>query len=341
MSSAQRGFTLLEVTVGVAVSIAVLSIAMGLFVQVAFAGKRARTKAELAREALFVEETLGRDLRVAGLGVPRGTKAFGGAADVFRAPLVRIDANEVELLADMPLPDASHATFGFLRGRPTGSRTLLAWDDENTRFFFPGEAPCTADPEARTCAWGGKRAAAGAHLVIAAGDGAWDPVQVAQPRAMGAEIFDPATGVGGQPGLRLHATAASTWPMDSFAAMPFSALGQPWVASIDRVYWRFDAGTKRLLRRQCSGRADPADAAWAASSSADPAAVPGTRCTREETMARDVSATTFAYFDEAGAATTDPARVRRVDWRTAMQRVVHGRTVRHDVSGTVDLRGFD
>jgi hypothetical protein len=129
--------------------------------------------------------------------------------------------------------------------------------------------------------------------------------------------------------------------MDSFAAMPFQALGQPWVASIDRVYWRFDAGTGRLLRRQCYGRADPAHPSWTASSAGDPAAVPGTRCTREETMARDVEAVSFAYFDQAGVATSDPALVRRVDWRAAMHRSVHGRSVRHDVSGTVDLRGFD
>lgn len=352
------GFTLLEVVIAVSISIVVLSVAMGLFVQVAYAGKRARAKAELAREALFAGTVLADELRLAGLGVPKGRRVGGGAADVLRGPLGKATATELLLVADLPRPDASFSAFGVLHGRPTRSRTILAWHTENNgacarhtdasldcdvsaHSLFFAEQGCDVAATDRVCAWGTKRVVAGEWLVVGAGDGTWQNVRVASTLETAAEAYDAATRTGGVRGLRLDAAAPSTWPMDSYASMPFSVVGQPFVASVDRVFWRFDAGRRALSRRFCFGPVDPAHASWAAGSTSTPEAVPNTRCTREEVMARDVVAASFAYLDENGAPTTNLALIRRVDWSFTLEKNVHRRVVRHDERGSVDLRGFD
>lgn len=354
----KRGFTLLEVVISISISIVVLSVATALFVQVAYAGQRARAKAELAREGAFASTTLADDLRFAGLGVPRGEKVGGAASDTAPGPIGKAAATELMLVADLPRPDASFPAFGVLHGRPTASRAILAWHTENNggcvrstdstldcsiadaSLFYDAQG-CATSAEDDVCPWGAKRVVAGEWLVVGSGDGRWQNVRVATPLAIGAEAYDPALGIGGVLGLRLDASATSTWTMDSYAQPPFSSLGQPFVASVDRVFWRFDAAGKRVLRRFCWGPFDPAHASWAAGSAANPATVPGTTCTREETMARDVVDATFAYVDDDDAPTTNLARVRRVDWTISSQRTVLNRVVRHDERGSVDLRGFN
>lgn len=264
---------------------------------------------------------------------------------------------------------------------PTSATT--ACNQANTSIFFPGVATAdqciltsttsdTGRAAKRACPWGLARVRAGEQIQIASGDGAWTH----------AEVEDPLTivsygGYAQLPSLLLNSTLSegaagfdqsgdnsNTWRNQQYGEGPGGIQGQGWVTTIDRVSYRYVAGTAPLygtIRRfQCWGDPDPDHAGWPAETdytsltraeavSVTPVnddtslmSVTANYCTQEEIVARNVEDVSFTYYDASGAAITvdaagEKALVRRFDYRIDFRRDWQNRAVRHTVAGSIRM----
>jgi hypothetical protein len=335
----QRAFTILELLVGLVVSTIVLLAILQIFQDTMVTQRRQRVRAELARQGAFLGNMLHRELRVIGLGKPLGTSVIGA-----QPPPVSISFagnSALGFVADLPRPDATFSTFGFLEDRPAGFRRLMfhtdqngacasdggACDIETTSTLYRGDAAtCATSAGDRTCPWGNKRLRGNEIFQVVAGNGTWTNLQADG----GAITMQPTTAPDGGTVNGLVVDAAedpsralgwpATWTNFARGDPPVDIRGQGFVTTLDRVFYRFcgedclgGSGADRVLeRRQCWGPVIPNHPAWPTTAdntneaallggAFDPAALPGGECTPWEIVARDVESVTFSYFRERTA----------------------------------------
>lgn len=339
----RRGFTILELLVGLTVSAIVLAAVVHIFRDTMVAQRRQRVRAELARQGAFLGNMLHRELRVIGLGRPTGTSVIGGQP----APVAISFAGDRALgfVADLPRPDATFSTFGFLEDRPAGFGRIMFHTDQNgacapdggacpietSSTLYRGDgATCASAAGDRTCPWGNKRLRPDEVFQVVAGNGSW--TNVAPDGGALSMLPTPALDGGTVRGLVLDTTInaaraqgwPATWTNFTRGDAPVDIRGQGFVATLDRVFYRHcgvacpgGSGLNRVLeRRQCWGPVVSNDAAWPGNAvntneadllggAFDPAAAPGAECTPWEVVARDVETVTFSYFRERTANPTN------------------------------------
>ena len=373
-------FTLVEVIVAMVISLIILGTCMTIMVNTIVQGKRSRAKAEMARDGAHTAQLLSQELRQAGLGVPNGdhiNAAYGTTGGAkFYASLLVAGTSQIGIIGDLSRPDANYNAYGPLHGRTLSSTGQhIAWHTENNggcvvdtgiplagscstavhSLFFPGEVGCNvigaggfAD---RTCAWGLRRVLPNERLVIVSGDGRWATAALGNTlEVVGPQLVMAA---------RLStAWSPSDWPdppsPSAAVTAPNEVSGQGWVATLDRVFFRYDSASRTIQRSQCSGDPDPTHPNWpTATATAIPTSLaftpPGGAanvCGPFEIIARHVESITFTYFDASGAAVavrnTGPLKksIRRVAWRIQFRQTLDGRDVTYDVAGSVRLQNL-
>jgi type II secretory pathway pseudopilin PulG len=374
------GFTLVETIVAMVISIIILGTAMTIMVNTLVQGKRGRAQAEMARDGALAAQLMSQELRQAGLGVPnRGhiNAAYGATAnETFYASLLVAGGSQIGIVGDLSRPDANYNAYGPLHSRDLSTTgTHVAWHTENnggcvvdgaagtscstavTSLFFPGEAGCaavgTGDFGDRSCPWGVRRVLPGERIIIVSGDGRWAHAALATPGTIDkvgpSDVFAARLSPGYSP---------TDWPDPPPPSLPVTAPnqtgGQGWVATLDRVFFKYDAPTRTIQRIQCTGDPDPDNANWPGpTATAIPASLTFTPtggdanvCGPFEIIARHVESLTFTYFDGAGLAV--PVRntgalkrsVRRVAYRIQFRQQIDARDVTYDVSGSVRLQNL-
>lgn len=354
----RRGFTLIEVLVSLSISVAVLAIATGLTATAMRDAKRSRVRSDLARDASLLDGQLRRDLMVLGLGVPVGrniTPGYGtGGISAFYAPILVAAPTEIGFIADLPRPDAQMSPFGYLPNQPLGGTDRILWHNDSngaclpdatagscstadTSVFFPGEAGCAAagaglgSAADRVCPWSMKRLAIldgnSEAFQVVAGDGTWVHTKAKFPATLLASAAAPRP-LALQTDTSWHGAWANVAPRDP----PMNIRGQGFVTTIDRIFYKLDTATGRVVRVQCWGDPDPNHPNWPDSSAtAIPpfddltdvtphGGTPYEQCTTPEVFARNVTSVSFRYFDNAGAELTgidsalEKMSIRRIDY---------------------------
>jgi type II secretory pathway pseudopilin PulG len=291
----------------------------------------------------------------------------------FYASLLVAGSDQIGITGDFPRADASYNAFGPLHNR-TVSNGNVAWHTENNgscvvdadagscstavgSVFFPGEAGCNTSGTSafgdRTCPWGMRRVVPGERLIIVSGDGRWAHA------AMSTVGTIDATGPLNVLAARLSpGYSPADWPNPPSPSLPVTTpnetAGQGFVATIDRIFFRYDSATRTIERMQCSGDPDPDHPSWPNQSAT---AIPTTPaftptggaaqvCGPFEIIARHVESLTFTYLDGSGAVV--PLRnsgilkrsIRRVNYRIEFRHTLDGRDVTHDVAGSVRLQNL-
>lgn len=391
-----RGFTLLELAVSIALGVIVIGTAAAVLATVLRDNRRARIHSELQRDAELASQLLAQEVRQAGLGVPTGhhvsencnastgvcnyiygTGSAGTANELrflARAILVAGTA-ELGILGDLPRPDSNYNAFGPLHSRGSASNADgsngdgIAWHTENngtcmppgcstssTSLFFPGAGDCTGGT-ALTCPWASRRIAPGEPIQIVDGGGNWGHSAASAPFALATGMPTGATGL--RLAFRYDQGVPRRWPNNGPGAGPAGLIGQGWVTTLDRVFYRLSTTTpKRLERRQCWGDPDPGHAAWPPHTSNAIPVSPGsvvppvsggvtinaTVCTPFETIARNVDSLTFTYADAAGTTLTSfpdgdsKNAIRSVAWTLVLKRPDgSGRDVSYTIQGATRI----
>ncbi len=275
-----RGFTLLEVTVAVALSTIVVGMVAVTLAKVIRDGKRARAHSEMMRDADFLGTMMNNELRVAGLGVPSKNRV-GSPTVKFRSTVLLADNSsaslqQIGIVADLSKHYVQYPTFGYLHQRPTGNNAIT-WHTENngpcaphtiaggscstatTSLFFPGQAGCasTAAAADKQCPWGMRRAERTDVIVIAAGDQTWTVRQLnggaaAPPSAPGAPVAVANSVLGfGVIAAQLTAALPATWANNALDTAPTGIMGQGYVSHLDRVFYAYNQAAKTVVRTQC------------------------------------------------------------------------------------------
>ncbi|MEW5849302.1 MAG: prepilin-type N-terminal cleavage/methylation domain-containing protein [Myxococcota bacterium] len=363
MHARARGFTLIELVVGLTVSLLILGAALQLMVMAMRDGARSRVRAALLRDGNLAAELLHRDLAMAGLGVPFGARIGPGgnapAGAVISSSVLVGGADYVGVLGDLPRPDAQYNTFGFLHDRAAGDATHIAFHNENngacmptgcstadSSVFFPGESGCTNSGSTdRTCPWGMRRLSVGDRVQIMAGNGEWFDTTVASFNNSAGFLF-----LGSSAVMSLEVNPGfdnTVWANNSPLSGPANRPGTGWVTTLDRVFYRLN-GTA-LERVQCWGEVIPTHASWppdnAGAMPANPCGVTNNTGTGFERIARDVVMLELRYFDSSGAELARPlataaakAAVSSIRYRVRLERMVNRSNVTHEVVGTVRVR---
>jgi prepilin-type N-terminal cleavage/methylation domain-containing protein len=362
--SSARGFTLLELVVGMALSTLIAAAAALTFSTVRNSAAESGTRAQLDRDARVVLDMLERDLAYFGAGIPSGSCIDQGCAGIDLLPVLRVAASDgLVFLGDAPYPNAE------LNGAMTvayGGNHVLAGGAANdivavssevsgscvphniaataanrcsskASTLVPGvyaDADCSeGNTGARTCPWAmGKLqgAAVRSHVVVATANGDWY-------RRMWDGAFEADES---PPHVTLHFAHNPDEPSVFIPnAERYTFLSQP-----DRVFWSFQGNT--LSRNQCWGPhaapnapGFPLETTTAPSAPTDPlACTPGSEGTGWETIATGVTSLSFRYFQNpttelsAPLAGADLARVRLLQVDMTLERKAPaGRVLRRNV----------
>lgn len=342
---ARRGFTLIEVLVASGVGIIIITAMMGYLLHRSRRDQQEARLGRLKQDATLLLGQLGRELRQAGLGRPtRARREERG--ELFPGPLILAEETRLAFVADLPRPDsnlnglsafAANQAFPPLPARgvallnelnggcdvdgsgPSGCRT-----DEASLLLGPPGEDCRDSPEsAPSCPWGLNKYLPGEWLVLVDGTGRWVERQV------GANVFGSATG-------RLALMLDERLPVDFF-----DVPNRGWVASLDRVFYRLEAGT--VERKQCWERVG---IQATVSGLARPCGDKG-EGTPWEPLLRTVApqGLVFRYFDAQGVELTalpltpmDLRRVRRVEVGLHLTAPTSGAPVTYDTFTAVTLR---
>ncbi len=354
-----RGFTLLELMVAGAVALFMLTAALAVFSRAAAMQRKQRVKMELKRSAELVMGQLTSELRQAGLGRPRGTRAEPGG-EAFPPALLVAEAQRIVFVADLPrwnsnfngfsqLADSQPASsvagvalLNELNGgcdvySPLGHCSTLTESALFSAATDPSFSHCGGNANSATCPWGLRRYRSGESLLVVNDQGQWVERQI---------------------GATLHLDVASGVPLVSrrllrlSAGLPsslFSGTNLGFASTPDRVFYRMDTGTGELLRNQCWG---PVGSPVSISSlTSAPCAQGDTTGTGWEPLARGLSTIpgmlglSFTYLNAAGTVVTAPvpagslANIRRVDITLRLHRQL-GRDglVEHEASASIYLR---
>jgi type II secretory pathway pseudopilin PulG len=347
---ASRGLTLIELMAGLAVALAVLTAALGLLHQMAQVRRRQEAREQLGSTAGWLLGTLGRELRQAGLGRPKSTRAEG-THELFPPTFLIAEATRVAFVADLPRPDSSFNGFSTFSADPLPTLDSLSLlnelnggcdvgaalafcDSSETSHLFKGSGDncVTAPATSRTCPWGLGRYRDDEYLLVVSGAGRWVERQLASPKHHGVGI-----GVG----QALHIT--TNMPA---GLVDEAGVSRAWVSTPDRVFYRLTAGGE-LQRMQCWGSVGATATLSGAGSLTDDCdpANPATG-TGWETLARNLApnALQLTYRDAAGNVLTPPVaaallpRVRRVEVTLRLQQSVAGATLDHVDTLTVAPR---
>lgn len=248
-----RGVTLIELLVGGAVAVLVLSAAGLVVVSSASRHRRELERANLERHSLLLLEQLTAELRQAGLGVPSGQNPeLAGAR--FPSIFLRGDPAEVVFLADLPRPNSSFNGVSQLSDEqqatvPTSGVVVLNelsgpcdvdltgphCQTDQVSALFPPSTGCASNPAAPTCPWALNRYQPNEWVLLANGAGRWLERQVGNP-------------VHGASADRRYLALQVARPAGFFAGFP----NRGFVSSPDRVFYRLN-GTA-VERNQCWGQ---------------------------------------------------------------------------------------
>jgi len=333
-----RAFTLLELVIGSAVSLAIAGVAVGMLLTAQSVQRETQLKNAVTRDSMYVIDMVGGDIGYAGVGVPYGSDVDGFAGRL--RPIVRIaHPKTFAFIGDLPLPNADEnglVVAAALDGAGTGFAVVSdvslcapaasagAYDCDSTANSLTALGPLAGTDEcsasrmgARSCPWGlGKwQRDIDDRLLVTIGspDG-----RFAQRSVRYSGTAPEAALVDGMVGVRLDGgpVSASTFSR--------TRVGATTLATVDRVFYSLERltggvcdGTSLncvLLRRQCWGEIfDPNAAGYppagapALTSAQSPAgcASPG-EGTRWETVTTSIDQLTFRYFDAAGTELAAP-----------------------------------
>jgi prepilin-type N-terminal cleavage/methylation domain-containing protein len=350
-SERSKGFTLLELVVGLSIAGSVLTAAIGILVLATSTMQQNRAEAFMARELSVASQILSRDIRVAGLGVPRANLVGSPAVQNNRAVIVAL-GDAIGLQADLPRPDANFPTFGLLDARPAGAGNIAFHTDNNgscapdsrggslscrtgeRSVLFAGENGCASvgAEKDRTCAWGMKRLRDDDSFQIVASDGTYANGKIGALRMTSSSAPE---------GHGVYALAGitgwpATWPNNVGGAAPLGIRTMGFVSTVDRVFYRHHRDTRTLQRMQCWGPALGNDPNWPPTTGALPAApesVAGNTCTTWEPILRNVEAVTFTY---GTCMFCDPNS--EVTFRLKTSKLVGTRPVTQEVTEHISLR---
>jgi prepilin-type N-terminal cleavage/methylation domain-containing protein len=158
----KNGFTLIELMVALALALAVTAAALGVMLTAIKTQQEGTLRAELARDAQFLMDTMARDLAYLGAGVPRGFESdpsgdligignstynasntdLAGEANNQLRPAIRIgEAEYLAFLGDLPYPNAD------LNGiAGTSQMPLAGGGNTSINIGVTSElSPCTPD----------------------------------------------------------------------------------------------------------------------------------------------------------------------------------------------------
>jgi prepilin-type N-terminal cleavage/methylation domain-containing protein len=293
-----RGFTLVELLIGLAIAAVVLTAGELTVLRAAGSVRRTREREALRRQGQGVVDLLTSELRQAGLGRPTGGRK-SNPADRFPAAVLAATTTSVTFLADVPRPESALNGFSRLAGdlatRPadglpllnelnggcdirTSASSFVACNSAASSLTAPaGSADCAAQPAtAPSCPWAQAKYQAGEALIVQDGDGQWEEVTV------DSSLFQTTSLGPSYARTTLHLTGGV-------------ALTQPngaWVSTPDRLTYAQVGST--LIRSQC----------WA--SVGAPVATQllagcGSAGTGSEALAAGVQALALDYLDASGA----------------------------------------
>jgi hypothetical protein len=335
---ASRGLTLVELITGLAVALAVLTAALGLLHQMGQVRRRQEVQEQLGSNAGWLLGTMGRELRQAGLGRPRSSRAEG-TRELFPATFLIAEDTQVAFVADLPRPDSAFNGFSAFASAPFPTSTSLALmnelnggcnvgspllacnsNDDSLLFSDPGVGCSIGVPGARTCPWALGRYRDNEHLLVVGGSGRWVERQLGAPMQGGVGL-----------GRALRIT--TSLPTGLMEGGPSRA----WVSTPDRVFYRLTptGATRELQRMQCWGSVgSPATLADFRTGCDPGSAATGTGW---ETLATGLTpgALDFTYLDASGAALARPVpdealpRVRRVVVRLTLEQSIAGTPQTH------------
>jgi prepilin-type N-terminal cleavage/methylation domain-containing protein len=347
-SRAARAFTMIELLIGLAVSAVVMTAITVVYADATNFQRQQRIRQQLAQGGGVFDRQFNSELRTTGLGRAAnfrlGTTAsinavYGGTGTTVSP----INTNQtfvqgvggsivtLMLVGDVPRPDANFETFGLLSDAPVG-HGKVAFSNDHTGScaptnpvttgcdsgLFPSSLGSTCQNVLdRGCAWAGKRLRADDVLQIVTGDGMYQNVQVASTMTAAPAPGSQQMALSLQTGGTFPYPAATVWPNAAPGDAPADVRGQGWVATMDRVFYRYcpgaivdfgvapsvnaNCGGTRLTnearvieRMQCWGPVDVTNAAW--TNAANPALQTAT-CTAWEPVLRDVDSVRFAFSD--------------------------------------------
>jgi type II secretory pathway pseudopilin PulG len=392
----RRAFTLIEIVISMSISLAILAVAASLVAGALRDARRARLAAELGRDAQLLDQYLRTEIPQIGLGVPTATNVQPGYSasgnSTFYASMIVADTTQLGFIGDFPRPDAQMNAFGILPSRPSGGDDRIFWLNDTTgdcfpddtaggarkctlsdsSILFPGDSSdCTTSATGRLCPWSMRRIALGEPFQVVAGDGRW--FAAAMPTLPTMALSAPASAPAPAGGV-LHAVRAlvldppnkfpSVWPNKDPGDAPGGIRGQGYVTTIDRVFYRYDAAARTVVRVQCWGDPDPFRAEWPGPSDPMPALAalsfgPTTNgstiggptnqtCTPAEVVARNVDTVFFQYFDDFGSEVLPQngintallkASIRRIDYNIELVRSdSRGRVLKETLNGSLGIR---
>ncbi len=328
----KRAFTLIEITIALSASLAIMAVATSLVVTSLRDARRSRVRTELSRDGQLIDRMLRSELPQIGLGMPisRNLRSDYGTADVstFYAAVLVANPEQIGFMADLPRPDAQMNTFGILPNRPLGGRDRIFWLNDSTgsclpdngggsctiqeaSLLFAGDAlgACTSSASDRGCPWSMKRLAPGEPFQIVAGDGSWTHALMPSTPSLANSSATPSIAA-----LKLDAQWPTTWPNTAPGDFPGGVRGQGYVTTLDRVFYVFTPPSSdtsgSIFRVQCWGDPDPQNDAWPGPTKTTVPPLSTLRfgvtrngnnvpqvCTDAEVVARHVVSVVFRYFD--------------------------------------------
>ncbi|MEW5852216.1 MAG: prepilin-type N-terminal cleavage/methylation domain-containing protein [Myxococcota bacterium] len=347
-----RGFTIIELIIGMTVALIIFSAASEILVQVENFRRLSRARTQLLMDARLALTYLERDLAAAGQGAPEGSRINAGATVAGFSTLVppimpfstaaRADPStsvlttgnsankKFVLVADLPRPDSNFDGFSNMSDDSPASNKLVVLNELSgqcdstnancgTRLGSLTNADCTA-ATGLSCPWalrkytttGGGTITGATSLQMIFPKGNFENVTLSSVTAN----TNPVT-------LNLSAGYTGGDPLSPFATAR--------VAQFDTVGYRIQSdGT--LQRRQCWGAITP-EAAGFADFDGTPTPCTTNADTGWLTIARNVyyDDSSFDYYANTGSTTQDPDEVVAVGIRLHMRRTISvGKSTRYN-----------
>jgi prepilin-type N-terminal cleavage/methylation domain-containing protein len=169
MTEGRRAFTMLELLVGLAISTVVMTAVTLVYAQATNEQRQQRIRNQLAQDGAAFERQFNSEMRVVGMGRPRGGRIDNATEDlvdnvmhvVFSKAAGASSFSEVDstrtisadsagdvvalmVVADVPRPDANFETFSLLSDRPVGVNRVSFINDHTGTCAPTSPATCNA-----------------------------------------------------------------------------------------------------------------------------------------------------------------------------------------------------
>ncbi|HEY4221798.1 MAG TPA: prepilin-type N-terminal cleavage/methylation domain-containing protein, partial [Myxococcota bacterium] len=270
-----RGFTLIEVSIGLAISAVISTAAIATVVQTNRLAQEATAKAQLQRDSHLVLSMLGKDLQFLGSGVPRGFRYdnpdFAPAQDPAHQlrPPVRVgQSDNIAFVGDLPYPNADLngvvqiaqvAGAGndhvYLESElspcvPQSGAGNYRCPNQNTSLVgsFAGVDQCKAGSVTRLCPWKMNKwqnGSNGVHFIVGTPDGSWYEREwpIANATVSDGGYFGININGGGAPnGSAWNGGASESLnqgPLPGFDPL-FGKASGTFASTVDRVFWSWE-----------------------------------------------------------------------------------------------------